>query len=267
MRLVQQMGYQADLASNGLEALAAIDKKSYDLIFMDVMMPEMGGLDATQEIRRRQEQPADYPNYKSPIIIVAMTANAMPGDREKCLAVGMDDYLSKPVRLEDMRSVLERWGEKAVTKITNNGSSNGIHIETQLPAPQAPISAQPTEDQPVEMERLLDFTDGNSESLRELVTLYLDQTTGQIDQMEAAIKEAKAHDVRRLAHSCAGASATCGMRRMVPLLRQLEKQGHEGKLAGAAELCDQVAREFQIVRTFLETYLASQTEVMSKTCS
>src|SRR4051812_33322347 len=79
MRLVQQMGYQADLASNGLEALAAIDKKSYDLIFMDVMMPEMGGLDAPQEIRRRQEQPADYPNYKSPIIIVAMTANAMPG--------------------------------------------------------------------------------------------------------------------------------------------------------------------------------------------
>ena len=113
LRLLQQMGYRADLAANGLEALAALDRQPYDLIFMDVMMPEMDGLEATRLIRERQKQPSQFPNYKSSIIIVAMTASAMQGDREKCLAAGMDDYVAKPVRLEDVRAIVERWGAVA----------------------------------------------------------------------------------------------------------------------------------------------------------
>src|SRR6266403_5539820 len=115
LRLLQQMGYRADLSANGVEALTALDGQSYDLIFMDVMMPEMGGLEATRIIRQRQRQPAQFPNYKSPIVIIAMTANAMQGDREKCLAAGMDDYLAKPVRPEEMRTLVERWGARAGT--------------------------------------------------------------------------------------------------------------------------------------------------------
>ena len=107
------MGYRADQAANGLEALAALDRQSYDLIFMDLMMPEMEGLEATRIIRERQQQKSQFPNYKSPIIIVAMTASAMQGDREKCLQGGMDDYLAKPVRLEDVRNIIERWGPRA----------------------------------------------------------------------------------------------------------------------------------------------------------
>src|SRR5436309_7707037 len=83
------------------------------MIFMDVMMPEMDGLEATRIIRQRQSQQSQFPNYKSSIIVVAMTANAMHGDREKCLGAGMDDYLAKPVRLEDMRAIVERWGPTA----------------------------------------------------------------------------------------------------------------------------------------------------------
>ena len=113
LRLLQQMGYRADVAANGLEALEALDRQPYDLIFMDVMMPEMDGLEATRLIRERQKQPSQFPNYKSPLIIVAMTASAMYGDREKCLAAGMDDYVAKPVRLEDVRMIVERWGEVA----------------------------------------------------------------------------------------------------------------------------------------------------------
>ncbi len=81
------------MAANGLEALDALDRKPYDLIFMDVMMPEMDGLEATRAIRERQKKAAGIPNYNSRIIIIAMTAQAMQGDREKCLAAGMDDYL------------------------------------------------------------------------------------------------------------------------------------------------------------------------------
>ena len=115
VRLLQQMGYRADVAANGIEALEALDRQPYDLIFMDVMMPEMGGLEATRRIRERQREPGRFPHYKSPLIIIAMTASAMPGDREKCLAAGMDDYIAKPVRLEDVRAIIERWAVKAAS--------------------------------------------------------------------------------------------------------------------------------------------------------
>src|SRR6202012_3541347 len=113
MRLLQQMGYQPDIAGNGLEALAALEKQKYDLVFMDVQMPEMDGLEATRMIRERQHEKSRFPNYKGNIIVIAMTASAMPGDRDKCIAAGMDDYLAKPVRPEDMRVIVERWASAA----------------------------------------------------------------------------------------------------------------------------------------------------------
>jgi HPt (histidine-containing phosphotransfer) domain-containing protein len=114
------------------------------------------------------------------------------------------------------------------------------------------------------MERLLDFTSGDPESLRELVTLYLEQTTTQIEQLSAAVQAGDAAEVRRVAHSCAGASATCGMRRLVPLLRELERQGYEQKLTSAAELSRQVGNEFECIRVFLEAQLAHQPTLAAK---
>ena len=262
-RLLQQMGYQTSLSGNGIEALAALDRQSFDLIFMDVMMPEMGGLEATALIRERQARPSEFPFYKSPIIIVAMTANAMQGDREKCLAAGMDDYLAKPVRPEDIRSLVERWAAVAATvQIQTPARETTIVVEAAAPS----VAAAPEDEAPVDMERLLDFTDGNPDSLRELVNLYIDQTSGQIGQLQAAVQASSAPEVRRLAHSCAGASATCGMRRIAPLLREMEREGVEGKLVRARELCQDVAREFESIRSFLEAYMASHTELAAKIC-
>jgi HPt (histidine-containing phosphotransfer) domain-containing protein len=110
---------------------------------------------------------------------------------------------------------------------------------------------------PVDIDRLNEFTDGNLESLRELVTLYLDQTTTQLEQLEAAVHAHSAPDIRRLAHSCAGASATCGMRYLVPMLRELERMGFESKLDGATQICGDANREFIRIRAFLEAHLAS----------
>ena len=219
-RILQQLGYQPDLAGNGCEAIAALDRTPYDLIFMDVMMPEMDGLEATHTIRQRQKDGA-HANYQRRIIIVAMTAQAMQGDRGKCLAAGMDDYLSKPIRPKDIRTVLERWGTQV--------AEPAVTVEP-APVVEAGGAGGPP---PIEMDRLNDLTDGNADSLRELVELYLRQTTQQFSQIEAAIAANKPEDVRRLAHSCAGASATLGMVRIVPLLRDLEKRGHSGTLAGA----------------------------------
>ncbi|HKZ86476.1 MAG TPA: response regulator, partial [Anaerolineae bacterium] len=101
LRLLQQMGYRADVAANGLEAIEAIERQTYDVVLMDVQMPEMDGLDASREINKR------WPREQRPRI-VAMTANAMQGDREMCLAAGMDDYISKPIRVEELVGALSQ---------------------------------------------------------------------------------------------------------------------------------------------------------------
>ncbi len=98
------LGYKADIAANGIEALEAIKRKNYDLIFMDIQMPQMNGYEATRIIvqRRKEERP----------VIIAMTANAMTGDREKCIEAGMDDYITKPMRIENLVNVIQLWGER-----------------------------------------------------------------------------------------------------------------------------------------------------------
>ncbi len=108
-RILRQLGYTCDLAANGREGLEALDRRHYDLVFMDLMMPEMDGLAATRAIRERQNDAAAHPNYSSRILIVAMTAHALQSDRERCIAAGMDDYLAKPIRPADVRGMIERW--------------------------------------------------------------------------------------------------------------------------------------------------------------
>jgi len=245
-RVLQQMGYRATIAGNGVEALAAIEKQQYDLVFMDVMMPEMDGLEATRQIRGRRQDPAAHENFKAPIIIVAMTASAMTGDKEKCLAAGMDDYLAKPVRPEEVRAVIERWGPNIIMK-----KSTDIQSSPAITSHAAGLPASNTDVPSIDMERLNEFSEGDPQNLRELVELYIKQTTGQVEDLSNAVHDNRVADVRRIAHSCAGASATCGMKRIVPPLRELERQGEEGKLTNAAELYEQVKAEFEAIKTAL----------------
>jgi CheY-like chemotaxis protein len=251
-RLLQQMGYRSTIAGNGVEALAAIERAPFDLIFMDVMMPEMNGLEATQQIRARQQDRAQHPNFKSPMIIVAMTASAMPGDRDKCLAAGMDDYLSKPVRPEDVRTIIQRWGPTAAAGEPATSTDSAATTAKMMATTDTPMNELP----PIDLDRLHEFTEGNPENLTELVTLYVQQTTQQLEQLEAAVKANNAPEIRRLAHSCAGASATCGMRRIIVPLRELERQGGEDQLTQAAELCAETLKEFELIRAALTPYLS-----------
>lgn len=103
VRLLEKMGYRADVVANGLEALEACSRISYAAILMDCLMPEMDGFEATAAIRLREQA------INVHIPIIAMTANAMQEDKERCLAVGMDDYLSKPIKPDVLRTTLERW--------------------------------------------------------------------------------------------------------------------------------------------------------------
>jgi signal transduction histidine kinase/HPt (histidine-containing phosphotransfer) domain-containing protein len=274
--ILQLLGYQPGLAANGREALDALDRKPYNLIFMDVMMPEMDGLEATRAIRERQK--AGATNYHSSIVIVAMTAQAMQGDREKCLAAGMDDYLAKPIRPKDVRAVIERWSSQSAPaapvapapKADVPAPVPAPKADTPAPvpapkadvpvsasAPKADVPAPAVEEPPVEMDILNDLTDDNADSLRELVDLFFKQTTQQLEQLEAAVRANKAEDVRRAAHTCAGASATLGMTRFVPLLRKLERQGASGTLTTATQVYEDTAREFKLIQHFLAAQLNS----------
>jgi two-component system sensor histidine kinase/response regulator len=124
--LLRKLGYKADTVANGLAALDALNLVPYDIIFMDCQMPEMDGYDAARAIRIREQSTDQSSHWKSPVYIIAITANAMEGDREKCLAAGMDDYLSKPIRLKDLQAGLERW---------KTSTENRCHpIRTLVPA-------------------------------------------------------------------------------------------------------------------------------------
>jgi CheY-like chemotaxis protein len=245
-RLLHQMGYTADIANNGLEAINALERQPYDIVLMDVQMPELDGLETTRRIRQRQRDPAAPPAFRRPIVIIAMTANAMHGDREKCVAAGMDDYIPKPVRPEVLQTVIERAGRRFAA------SAPGVNVATQAMATEPETTRTRNTDAPVDMSRLIEFSGDMEDGLRELVSLYLNQTTQQLEQLRAAVDHGNAERINRLAHSCAGASSTCGMVAIVPLLRELESLAADNNLANAPKLFASILEEFQRIRKFLE---------------
>jgi CheY-like chemotaxis protein len=247
-RILKQLGYLCDLAVNGREALEVLDRRHYDLVFMDMMMPEMDGLSATRAIRERQKDGAAHPNYNSRILIIAMTAHAQQSDRESCIAAGMDDYLAKPIRLADVRGAIERWAPQ----IHPNAAAQPADApDAATAAAVVQAAPAPTGEPPVDMTRLEDLTDGNPESLRELIDLFSKQTAQQLSQIEEAVRANKPADVGHVAHSCKGACATLGMTRLAAVLLKLEKLGMSGALTGAEEFCVEARREFKEVQTFL----------------
>jgi len=265
VKLLQQLGYNPDVVANGKEALAALDHKRYDLVFMDVLMPEMDGFEATRQIRQRQNKLQAHPNYFPPLIIIAMTAIAMAGDRERCLNAGMDDYLAKPIKPADIRAMIEKWAPLIL---------NNLPQETfeQAPAPTESVSLpqeqlqnsaveQPTQpslasDQEVEeppeidVERLMAMADGSEDVVRELVELYLTQTQEQMVKLQQALAAGESDSVYRLAHTSVGASATLGLTSIVPILREIEKLARANQLQTIPPLYQKALVEFEKIRRF-----------------
>ncbi len=256
LRLFDQMGYRIDIAGDGVEAIQALERKHYDIVFMDVQMPEMDGLEATRRIRAQEKELANTPNPKTTtIIIIAMTANAMTGDREKCIKAGMDDYLAKPVRPEAVQAALERWGPQAKNpplRATPPAGRPEANVVSEVPAAPPPPPPKEKEEPPVDFERLAELAGGDEAGIRELTELYLTQTTEQLLSLKAAVQAGAVQEVERIAHKSAGASATCGMNSIVPALRELERQGRERALSNAPALAEQAGKELERIRAFLE---------------
>jgi two-component system, sensor histidine kinase and response regulator len=174
----------------------------------------------------------------------------MPGDRDRCLKAGMDDYLAKPVRPDDLRKVIEKWGSKASAGIPAGGS------ETSLPSTdgQPAVGAQAQGSSILDWERLMEMADNDRDMLKELVSLYIEETEKQMEQLGAAVATSSAPEVKRLAHKCAGGSATIGVGRLVPLLRELEDRGAEDRLEGSNSIYERAREEFGILRKLLRLH-------------
>jgi HPt (histidine-containing phosphotransfer) domain-containing protein len=193
---------------------------------MDCQMPEMDGYEATAEIRRLERGQRHTP-------IVAMTAHALEGDREKCIAAGMDDYVSKPVRTEALQDALARF-LIGITPLTTNGGE------------------KKDESSPVDTKRLHEaFGEDESEEFVELVNLYLSDMAGNLNRIEAAIRLWDCEGVSLVAHGSAGASANCGMTAVVEPLRKLETIGLSKNLAGAEVLLREAREQFARIQSFL----------------
>jgi CheY-like chemotaxis protein len=250
-KLLERQGYRVDIAANGREAVEAVDRTSYAVVFMDCQMPEMDGYDATREIRRREamgkgseahkgEEGSCLPSHASRHVpIIAMTANALRGDREKCLEAGMDDYVAKPVRREDLETVLARWRPDCADSSGEQPAS---------PSEESGDGAASVD--PAVLTDLLQLDD-TGELLTTLITLFQDETPKLLAVMQAAFRRSDAVALAEAAHTLKGSSGNLGATHMQQLCGELQTPGRANELTTAGDRLARLGAEFALVRAAL----------------
>ncbi len=250
-KVLSKLGYQFHIANHGGEAVQAVMLNTYDAILMDCQMPEMDGYEATVHIRRMEGTSRHTP-------IIAMTAAAMEGDREKCIAVGMDDYISKPVRPETMAAVIERWVKDShatpdvpsvidASEVASEQLEASVDLEVDVPLESNVLEALDLGQ--IGLLRSLD--DGEGVVLAEVIGQYLDQAQGQRDALVAALSDNDAHAAERAAHSLRGASGNVGGARLVPICAEIEGLARANNVAAGVALLEMFDAEFTRVLTAL----------------
>ena len=229
IRMLQRRGYRAEAVGNGRQALEALEQRSYAAVLMDCQMPEQDGYEAASELRLLQRGSSRTP-------VIAMTAHALGGDREKCLASGMDDYLAKPLKPEDLDRVLRRWAPRTTTESDGTAPVVGA-MHDGAPASDVPLD-------PAGIERLRSQL-GSAEALRLPVELFAAQTPDLLADMRRAIEAGDAEAVRGDAHKLKGGCMTLAATHMAALCRELELRLDTDSLDGATELVDQIEHAFE----------------------
>jgi signal transduction histidine kinase/DNA-binding response OmpR family regulator/HPt (histidine-containing phosphotransfer) domain-containing protein len=290
--MLQNFGCSVDIAQNGREALAAVEQKTYDLVLMDCMMPEVDGYEATAEIRRRQNI-GQLPQFP----IIALTANAIEGDREKCLIAGMDDYLAKPFKVEALLRVIKMWVQAseiattdvqdydkisemvkdydALEKIRSLVPSGDDELLKRMirryinnkevllrPDPidviETPKLAETTapviNDSALEAIRALD-PNGGDEILQRIINLYIDNANTLLQTLEQAMASGKIDDIRSSSHTLKSSSNQVGAIRLAEMCREVENEARNQRYDASGKLLSSIQQEFSNARVVLETYL------------
>ncbi|MEK0179383.1 MAG: response regulator [Oscillatoriales cyanobacterium] len=281
LQILQRMGYRADVAGNGKEVLEALRRQPYDVILMDMQMPEMDGLEASRLICQEWDDAAKP-------WIVAMTANAMRGDREECIAAGMDDYLSKPIEIEELVRVLkscksrspiefERW--QSMISVNSNTEeiegTNQLEVRSnvtvvqpqQLTIPQPNILPSPSLVCQVPSDNQNSLSPKIIEGLREVealeeaIDIYIETAPQLLTSISGAVKNADPLALRQAAHSLKSISGTLGAFHLFELCEELELMGRMGTNANqslstkAGVVLEKVKAEYQRVEAALKTEL------------
>jgi CheY-like chemotaxis protein/HPt (histidine-containing phosphotransfer) domain-containing protein len=222
-RLLEKLGHMVVLCGDGHAAVAEVDAQRPDLVLMDVQMPEMDGFAATAAIRARE---AMHPGGRR-LPIVALTAFAMKGDRERCLAASMDDYLTKPIRRDQLAAVLARFAGEAL------GRAEAAAEELGPPLDEA---------------ALLAYVGGDRELLSELLGIFLDDGPGQLQALRTAVAGTDPAALMSATHALSGGLRVLGAAAATALVGRLEALGREGRLEGAAALLARLEPELERVR-------------------
>jgi CheY-like chemotaxis protein len=229
------------VASNGLEALESLSRRSYAAILMDCQMPSMDGFEATREIRQREGTARHTP-------IIAMTASAKRGERERCLAAGMDDYIAKPVRLQELQARLRRWSGPA----PHLGVPDWPPIEEQVGGRRQEATHMAGVD-PDALDRLRPFRRaGEADPVIRLVDLFLRDTPVRLADIRARVEQDDASALAGAAHALRGSAATVGAYVVRDLSGDLEELATSGSLEGAAEVVDALEAAFNRARPALD---------------
>ncbi|MGB2697545.1 MAG: response regulator [Candidatus Zixiibacteriota bacterium] len=241
--LLKRAGYSVHPVENGVKAIEALKRTAYNLILMDVQMPEMNGFEATKAIRQMEDE-------KKHIPIIAMTAHAMKGDKERCLKAGMDDYVSKPIEPQELFDAIEKW-----TKFQDHREAikEQIYIkkENQL------------KDIPIELETAIDRFCGDRELFEKMLEEFLDFVPKQLRILDKAVKKGDVETVDREAHSLKGLAAQLSVNGLADLSLNLELLGRKGNLVGANDELDKMRTEFQHLKEYINNSLQHEIAVNS----
>jgi CheY-like chemotaxis protein len=216
LALLRRLGYDADVVENGREVLDALERERYDVVLMDVQMPELDGLDASRRICER------WPPGVRPRII-AMTANVRPEDREACFSAGMDDYLAKPIRPDELARALRH-----VRPLRERAEASSDDAGVTLAA--------------AALEKLREL--GGDDFLGELIDTFLADAPSLLATLRRALEQDEADEARRAAHTLKSNGATFGAEDFSELCRELEARAKDGRLEGAEQLVDRIDGEY-----------------------
>jgi CheY-like chemotaxis protein/HPt (histidine-containing phosphotransfer) domain-containing protein len=224
--VLEKFGYRVEVVVDGREAVNAVARGGYDLVLMDCQMPELDGYAAATEIRRRQ-------NGGPRIPIVAMTASAMQGERERCLAAGMDDYVTKPIDRRRLQEVLDQW-------------LGAAEIE---PATDAPVESSPGFD----LAHLQSIVGHEPETVRRFLELFHSATAPLVADVAGAIQRRDAAGVARVSHTLRGSCGSIGAAGMAEIVGRLEDRSRSGEWEAIEELYGHLELAYQQVRNFTAT--------------
>jgi CheY-like chemotaxis protein/HPt (histidine-containing phosphotransfer) domain-containing protein len=240
--ILKKLGLRADAVANGAEAVKALETIPYDLVLMDVQMPEMDGLEATRQIRNPQSA---VRNHQIPVI--AMTAHAMQGDREKCLEAGMNDYVSKPISSQALVEALEKWLPKEPAATTGQ--------ITGKPEEAAAVSVEEPDTQVFDKADMMARLMGDEDLARRVVAVFLEDIPRQIEVLKGYREAGDVASAELQAHSIKGASGNVGGEALRAVAFELEKAAKNGDLESVTARLPELELQFSRLKKSLNEFI------------